>query len=200
MLRESNTATDFRRGIWMARALFFALVMHMGSLWAAGMKSENSASDVSNIGFMKNPPKKLTEKFPMCDAFLKVKWIDKKKRIGYSHFDFYVHGKKRGQMTALVYVGRPYPRFKLDLYKYQHKGTLQDIFSFINDGEIVDQTFLTIRHKRKKITFFPAKLDFTLSDWRKNVCIPYPDEENNGVGVGPEDGKTPQPHLPFAAS
>ncbi len=48
-----------------------------------------------NIGFMKNPPKELTEKFPMCDAFLKVEWIDKKYNTGYCNYEVTIKGQKR---------------------------------------------------------------------------------------------------------
>ena len=74
---------------------------------AADEKIINKERDnpvAENIGFMKKPAKELTEKFPMCDAFLKVEWIDKEKKIGYSRYDLYKDGKKDGQMVVLIYT------------------------------------------------------------------------------------------------
>ena len=52
------------------------------------------ADDYSNnIGFMKNPPKELKEKFPMCDQFLDVKWIRQ-----------FPNGGWVGTVTADVYI------------------------------------------------------------------------------------------------
>jgi hypothetical protein len=48
----------------------------------------------NNIGFMKNPPKELKEKFPMCDQFLDVKWIRQ-----------FPNGGWVGTVTADVYFG-----------------------------------------------------------------------------------------------
>jgi hypothetical protein len=51
---------------------------------------------LTNIGFMKSPPKELKKRFPMCDAFFKVEWIEEK-RIGYSRYDLYRDGKKKSK-------------------------------------------------------------------------------------------------------
>lgn len=132
-----------------------------------------------NIGFMKNPPKELTEKFPMCNAFLKVEWIDKKKKIGYSRYDLYKDGKRDGQMVVLIYLNQYYPHFDYDLNEYKRSGQLDGIFSFIREGTIVeDEVLLTIRQGNKKMTFFPHTPEgATYSDNRQNVCIPYPDNQ-----------------------
>lgn len=152
------------------------LVMGSTDLFAEEMADKNIALDIRNIGFEENPPKELKEKFPMCDAFLKVEWIDKEKKVGYSHFDFYIKGKKRGQMTALVYISQFGASLRMDLYKYQRDGTLQAIFAFIKDGKIVESKYeLSIRQGKKEIAFFPAQRDFTLSERRQTVCVPYPD-------------------------
>lgn len=149
---------------------------------AANEKIINKEKDnpvLENIGFMKNPPKELTEKFPMCDAFLKIEWIDKEKKIGYSRYDLYKDGKKDGQMVVLVYLNQYYPHFDYDLNKYKRGGQLEAIFSFIREGRIVgDEVLLTIRQGNKKITFFPHTPEgATFSDNLQNVCIPYPDNQ-----------------------
>jgi len=155
------------------------LVFVSSHLFAAGESETVIAKSAgSNIGFMENPPKELTEKFPMCDVFLKVKWIDKGKMIGYSHFDFYVDGKKKGQMTSLVFLGKSLHSLNLDLSPYEYDGVLQDTFSFIKEGKKVGSDFdLTIRKGDQKITFFPTTTTFSLADGYKMVCVPYPDNE-----------------------
>jgi hypothetical protein len=144
-----------------------------------------------NTGFMKNPPKELTEKFPMCDAFLKVEWIDKEKKIGYSRYDLYKDGKKDGQMVVLIYLNQYYPHFDYDLNEYKRSGQLKAIFSFIREGTIVgDEVLLTIRQGNKKITFFPHTPEgVTFSDNRQNVCIPYPDSQLAWIVEGRQVGK-----------
>lgn len=136
----------------LARILFGWLSLAMPDQTAI------AAQHIDNIGFMKNPPKELREKFPMCDAFLKVKWIDKEKKIGYSRYDFFVDGKKRGRITALVYLGDYMPSLDLDLYNYTKQGTLQKIFSFIKAGKKVGWDYpLRIRLGLRETAFFSAK-------------------------------------------
>jgi hypothetical protein len=161
---------------------------------AANEKIINKEKDnpvLENIGFMKNPPKELTEKFPMCDAFLKIEWIDKEKKIGYSRYDLYKDGKKDGQMVVLVYLTQYYPHFNYDLNEYKRSGQLKAIFSFIREGKIVgDEALLTIRQGNKKITFFPHTPEgATFSDNRQNVCIPYPDNQLAWIVEGRQVGK-----------
>jgi len=144
-----------------------------------GHGKQGAKQVLDNIGFMKNPPRELKERFPMCDAFLKVNWIDKQKKIGYSRYDLYKNGKKNGQMTALVYLSRHYPHCDYDLYDYKRDGRLEDIFSFIKEGRIVGgESLLTIRKGNRKITFFPhTPEETTFSDNRQNVCVLYPDNQ-----------------------
>lgn len=53
----------------------FAILMMLVTSFIL-VTGDSQAEDYSNnIGFMKNPPKELKEKFPMCDQFLDVKWI-----------------------------------------------------------------------------------------------------------------------------
>lgn len=165
--------------IMMLLVAFF--VMAYGSnIYAGETEKKTDTSTLTNRGFMKNPPKELKEKFPMCDAFLDVEWIDKEKKIGYSTYDLYKDGKKNGQMTALIYLNQYFPRFAYDLNIYKRKGKLNEIFSFIKKGKIVgDDELLTIRNDKKEITFWTIInwIDIkgpSFSDHRKNVCIPYP--------------------------
>jgi len=47
------------------------------------------AADYDNIAFMKYVPKELREKFPVCDEFLDIKWIDPKRYIGKMQANIY---------------------------------------------------------------------------------------------------------------
>ncbi len=180
----------------MILALSFVFVMAGSSkIYAGETEKKTDTSTLTNRGFMKNPPQELKEKFPMCDAFLDVEWIDKEKKIGYSTYDLYKDGKKDGQMTALIYLNQYYPHFDYDLNVYKRKGKLNEIFSFIKKGEIVGKDFLlTISDSKKKIMFWPTIgwigiKGPSFSDHCKNVCIPYPGYEMIWIIEGKHVGK-----------
>ena len=127
---------DFRRIVLLALALFCFQAACMGNLWAAEMKNESSASDLNNIGFMKNPPKALTEKFPMCDAFLNVKWIAPEKNIGYTHFEAIIknkYGRFKGRKSVWALVDLDSQTIDYDVYQYNRKGRLQEIFNAVRN-------------------------------------------------------------------
>jgi hypothetical protein len=67
-----------------------------------------------------NPSQKLKERFPMCDAFLKVKWIDKKKKIGYSRYDLH-RNKGEWENLALIHLDANWPSFRYDIKDWQKK-------------------------------------------------------------------------------
>jgi len=150
---------------------------------------------LDNVGFMKNPPTELKERFSMCDAFLKVNWIDKQKKIGYSRYDLYKNGKKNGQMKALIYLNQYYPHFDYDLNQYVLAGKLDAVFSLVRDGEIVgNEALLTIRQGDTRITFWPTlpslPTQATFLDNNQNICIPYPDNQRVWIAEGRKVGKT----------
>lgn len=72
-----------------ATNIIFNVLMILAALFAATAYAEDYSN---NIGFMKNPPKELKEKFPMCDQFLDVKWIRQ-----------FPEGNWVGMVTADVY-------------------------------------------------------------------------------------------------
>jgi hypothetical protein len=153
----------------------------------AAMADDPSTSAIDNIGFIKNPPKELREKFPMCDAFLKVEWIDTEKRVGYSEYEFYNQGKKVHRIAhALVYLDSEHPVFDINMDEFRKKGKLTDTFDLIRRGEFEDQEpqlELTLDAERNG-TNFEYTFSSILSDWdmpqmtlaenKLNVCIPYP--------------------------
>ena len=173
---------DFRRIVLLALALLCFQVACIGNLWAAEMKNAGRASDLSNIGFMKNPPKVLTERFPMCDAFLNVKWIDKKKRVGYAHYDAYVynvHGKlsdKKKKVWALVKLADDWTSYSLDAYPFMHQGKTKKLFDLVKKGnELKNTGSYQIKYQGKISVFY--ELNTVLKGYQQTVCLLYPNEQ-----------------------
>lgn len=154
---------------------------------------DNTTLALKNIGFMENPPKELKEKFPMCDAFLKVEWIDKEKKIGYSRYDLYRDGKKDERAAfALIHLDERFPQFDYDLSVFEGIGRIgvEKVFEIIKKGKVAPRdTYLTIgydNHKELDFEFvgFTQGYSFTLADNRLNVCIPYPDDQRMWIAEG----------------
>jgi hypothetical protein len=139
-----------------------------------------------NIGFMKNPPKELTDKFPMCDAFLNVEWINKEKKIGYSHYEVKIKGKER-MMWALVTLNNEVPSYDWDVYQYKRQGGLKEIFEMIKYGEDKGNIFvMTPTYKGKSVDIHQRSPndDDSFADHRCTVCIPYPDRQRVWIAEG----------------
>jgi hypothetical protein len=135
---------------------------------------------------MEIPPKALKEKFPMCDAFLKVEWINKEKKIGYSNYEAILKNKKnqitgKKMMWALVVLD--VPRIDYDVSYYKQQGRLKEIFDGVRNGEVEGAIPLVITYKGKTNhlhaggavndeAFHPL-----LSDHQKTVCVVYPNEQ-----------------------
>lgn len=149
--------------------------------------SPDPAAD--NIGFMKNPPIKLRKQFPMCDAFLKVDWIDEKKNMGSATYDVYMNGSKIAKaFLAMVDLDPMHPRYDYDLQKYRNIGELNDMLSFIKRGKaFFPFSNLTIQVKdsrggisEEEFTTVSDALavddnsQLSLANNRMTVCIPYP--------------------------
>jgi hypothetical protein len=135
----------------------------------------------------------------MCDAFLKVEWIDKEKMVGYSHYEAIVKNKKnkfRGEkrkVWALVNMkGRH--RIDYDVYQYKREGRLEELFRSVRDGEVSIGIPMMIRNGDETIDLYGGKtVNYganhpLLSDHRQTVCVPYPDEQRawiiEGMNVG----------------
>jgi len=140
-----------------------------------------------NIGFMKNPPKELTEKFPMCDAFLNVEWINKEKNIGYSNYEVIIKDKKK-MMWALVTLNGDVPSYAWDVYQYKKQGRLKEVFEILKYGEDKGDIGVMIpTYKGKSVEIYPmvAVLDEgSLADYKCTVCIPYPDKQRVWIAEG----------------
>ena len=176
--------------------LLLAVVLVSPQLPASDGKDGEGSSEFKNIGFVEKPPKELTDTFPMCDAFLKVDWIDKEKKIGYSRYDIYNRfGKKEERPAlALIHLDQDRPRFDYDLDEYEAQGQLETVFSRIRMGQIFFKTtFLTIRYGGESSV---NDMDFrnvngvrdiggiSFSDYRNTVCISYPDNERMWIAEG----------------
>lgn len=139
----------------------------------------------SNIGFVKDPPKELSDRFPMCDAFLKVEWIDKDKKIGYSHYEAVIEDEQKS-VWALVNLDDLMPSYTLDIYQYKRHNKMNELFKLVKSGksgrsphdlfEIGGQVFEEN---------FLAPL---LSDNQQTVCLVYPDQQRAWV----IEGKSPE--------
>jgi hypothetical protein len=139
-----------------------------------------------NIGFMKNPPKELKEKFPMCDAFLNVEWINKERNIGYSNYEVIIKGKKR-MMWALVTLNNEVPSYDWDVYQYKKQGRLKEIFEMLKHGEDKGNIFvMTPTYKGKSVDIHQRSPndDDSFADHRCTVCIPYPDKQRVWIAEG----------------
>lgn len=167
--------------------LVLLLVLFPATVFAGEAAKKNAIPDIKNIGFMENPPKKLKEKFPMCDAFLKVKWIDKEKNIGYSRYDLYREGKKSERPAfALIHLHETLPDFHYDLSVYEGAGGIgaKKVFEIIKRGEVErDTSFFRIQDPIEGELQFTIILG-TLADNRLNVCIPYPDNQMMWIAEG----------------
>lgn len=144
-------------------------------------KPNLSLEPLDNIGFMKNPPRSLKEKFPMCDAFLNVEWIDKEKKIGYSNYEIILNkNKERKTMWSLVWLDALWPQATIDVYRYKKEGNLYKLFSFIRRGKLIPSStnYLAIQDgKRKEYFESISTFDFSWSNNQQTVCIAYPDNK-----------------------
>ena len=177
-----------------------SLLLILGSSPLFGGEADDSqeAPDITNIGFMENPPKELKEKFPMCDEFMNVEWIDKEKQIGYSYFDIWnrFHKKEERPAAALIHLDEIQhgPYYEIDVTEYRDTGRLEWLFARIREGEVVPgNTFLTIRypdgngHQYMEFTSVNGKRDLggvSLADLRKTVCVPYPNNQRMWIAEG----------------
>lgn len=169
--------------------LLTAILLAISTYALAGESGgERVASDVGNFGFEKDPPVALMRRFPMCDAFIKVKWISKERQIGYSEFEAPLQDKNglpigKGKVSALVMMkGAPDMRYEVSYFK--EKGELEMLFEALRNGEITggwggtgfDVSYLS---ENFHINFAsgPGESSFepVLSGYQRTVCVVYPD-------------------------
>lgn len=177
----------------------------LGLSVASHAEEPRRLDEVDNIGFMRSPSTELRSRFPMCDAFLTVEWIDAKKRIGVTHYDTYSSDarKIRPKATALIDLSDgSYFRLDYSTSKYLLKsaGKNQEIrrasqeqknllFDFIRHGRIDRaSSALRIVWGDKEIELISISVereelgverpyDISLSGHRMNVCVPFPSNQ-----------------------
>jgi hypothetical protein len=163
---------------------------------------EKSAPGVSNIGFEKNPPAALKQKFPMCDEFLKVQWINKKKEIGYSDFEAPLRDMKsrsagRREVSVLVLMGNfPEPELRYEVSYYKGKGQLESLFDALRSGEIKDvwgggdliisshDASFHIDFNSVEIEGYRYMFDAEFAGYHRTVCVVYPDGQRAWIAEG----------------
>jgi hypothetical protein len=176
-----------RNARWLLRLTAFRTVFVVASIFllvpivSADEIEVITQSSIENIGFVKSPPLELKEKFPMCDAFLKVTWIDKEKKIGYTEYDLYKSNEINGEWRnlALVHLDSNWPNFRYDIEAWRNKNELEKLSALIINGDIkttIGEYALTISGEDgASITVPSTSLESTLSNNKLNVCIPFPD-------------------------
>ena len=172
----------------------FMVGMTTGSAEENKNTLDGKSDEITNIGFEKNPPATWVNKFPMCEKFLKVEWIDKEKKIGFSKYDVYQNGKKNGQMTVLIYLNKYFPGYDYDVCKYSKNKKLEELFEFIKKGDIVGRDEqLQIKNKNKVVTFWSAiplnPVKATIADNTISLCVVYPKEDLAWVVEGKKVSK-----------
>lgn len=138
-----------------------------------------------NIGFMKNPPKELTEKFPVCDAFLEVEWIDKKYNTGYTNYEVIIKGQKRVVWEFTMEGDRKFLGW--DLYQYKKQGRLKEIFEMVKYGQDEGNLLVMIlKYKGRSVEIHlrTPNDDDSLADHKCTVCVPYPDKQRVWIAEG----------------
>lgn len=173
------------RSMWIALALVFFQAVGSRNLFAEDIENKTDASGLNNIGFVKNPPKELKEKFPMCDAFLKVEWIDKEKKIGYTHYEAEdgnddIPGKKYS-IWALVVLDSLRPVFNQDIYQFKRKNKMDELIDVVKSGKVVPGDGIYVIGNTR---FYDTFIQPVLSEYRQTVCIAYPDEKRAWIIEG----------------
>ncbi len=167
-----------KRIAWIVSALFLSLTLPLCA-------AETTQPAITNIGFMENPPKELKEKFPMCDAFLKVEWIDKEKKIGYTHYEAEdgnddIPGKKYS-IWALVVLDSLRPVFNQDIYQFKRKNKMDELMDVVKSGKVIPGDNLYVIGNTR---FYDTFIRPVLSEYRQTVCMAYPDEKRAWIIEG----------------
>lgn len=184
---------------WIVTFIF--LLKEFPIVFSVAIGSENYMKPLlENVGFMKKSPDALKKKFPMCDEFLKVEWIDKEKKIGYSRYDLYRDGgKDKEEYFALIHIDDSRPHFDYDLSMYGRPGEIriEEVFSIIKKGEVFfnwNNLSIEYDNREKRLDFRTVSgtrdvYNFTIADNRINVCIPYPDNQRMWIAEGKQISK-----------
>lgn len=170
---------------------------------AEGGYAANATPAIDNVGFIKNPPQELVERFPMCDAFLKVEWIDGKKRLGYSQYSIFDEngGRILNQVNAIVHLNYWNTRYDYSARMLPHQNDhlegqyvwsieeFRELYPFFrNAKEVLLREFMPgFKYKGRVIAlstvsdYLERELKFdgpySLGNHSMNICIQFPDIE-----------------------
>ncbi len=143
-----------RKAIPVSLLLLLALLL---------LPSLSRGQTFDNVGFMKNVPPELRQKFPVCDEFLKVKWIDPERYVGRMEVTNYLGDNYNGEVDLLLVpvpnnrygtleagAGQPFATYII----YDSCG--KDCDAFIKSARFESPGFddLTIQKGKRKVKFF----------------------------------------------
>lgn len=176
----------FTSGVLMV----FISAIGLTKFFAAEAHDGGASLDIKNIGFLPNPSNELAGTFPMCDAFLRVEWIDVEKRIGYANYEAKMINekgdleKKTKTVWALVNLDDSNPSFTLNIYSYKRDQKMNELFELVKHGQPVRvPSHFAIKYKGKVRVFY-EQISPVLGDNRKTICIPYPDAKKAWIVEG----------------
>lgn len=181
----------------------FLLVLTAG-IHPSAIANDNGSE---NIGFMKSHTVELTARFPMCEKFLDVKWLDKKYMVGYATYDVFVRKRPtdvavRKRVHAIVAIPFGVPRrYDYDAYQFVRQGKLNELFDRIREGGSEGGSLsagfaFSIGEGDTRIDLHPGgalsygEMHPLLSDHQSTVCIAYPSGNKAWITEGRTVEKT----------
>ena len=144
----------------------------------------SSSSEIYNQGFISEPSQALKDKFPLCDRFLDVEWINRSLGVGYLKHDIYKNGKYLGQMESQIIMPpdadvyhRPWDR--IELYDFKKNGEIDQLFEIIRSSKDAAEYKEKYEESDFKSYKGPQYIidDYSYSDFNFNVCLPYPNDD-----------------------
>jgi hypothetical protein len=157
--------------------MFFLLCNSL--VLAENSPSTSPFSKLENIGFVRNP-EVLNRKFPMCDAFLKVEWIDTKKMIGYIQYEIIMEKTgERKKVWALVSLNDQGANYlDWNVFAFKQSGNLSDLFAFIRRARIVKQSLavMILQDDKREEVFHRMNItnEASIAGYSLTVCLAYP--------------------------
>lgn len=181
-LKNAKQVEIWRNTCWLLRLTTVVSSLFLSiQIVNADLVKVIAQPSIINIGFVKKPSRELKESFPMCDAFLRVTWVDKEKKIGYTEYDLYkADGSKNGwHNLALVHLDSNWPSFRYNIESWRNKNELRKLSVLIINGSIKttvgEYNLIVNGEDGVNITIPSTSLELTLSNNKLNVCVPFPD-------------------------
>ncbi len=167
------------------KAISVSLLLLLSLLF---LPSLSKGQTFDNVGFMKNVPPELRRKFPVCDEFLKVKWIDPKRRIGRMRVDRHTNSKYDATLDLIVimeqWTPRNFPRRFETYYIDQELACDKTFDAFVKGARLKFQlgdAALIIRKGKREDELFGTL--FCSREWSRDLLPPLLDAE--GAMISP---------------